>query len=200
MTLEYTVAFMPETPEHGPSDHSRDAGEDAPEALLEEAVERRQSIVTAAQHGLRLDKLLVSMAGEFSRSHLQTLIEAGHVVVDGCAQTSASWKVQAGQAVAVDLVPTQESKAFRAESLPLRIVFEDAHLMVVDKLAGLVVHPAAGNWSGTLLNGLLAHHAGGGRLAARGHRPSSGQGHVGSDGRRQDAAGRDGAGATDRGP
>jgi 23S rRNA pseudouridine1911/1915/1917 synthase len=67
--------------------------------------------------------------------------------------------VLAGQQVVVDLVPTPESRAFRAEALPLNIVFEDEHLMVINKPAGLVVHPAAGNWSGTLLNGVLAHHA-----------------------------------------
>jgi 23S rRNA pseudouridine1911/1915/1917 synthase len=57
-------------------------------------------------------------------------------------------------------VPTEESRAFTPQPLPLDIMFEDEHLMVIHKPAGLVVHPAPGNWSGTLLNGLLAHHAG----------------------------------------
>jgi 23S rRNA pseudouridine1911/1915/1917 synthase len=61
--------------------------------------------------------------------------------------------------VRVELVPTAESLAFRPEPIALSLVYEDAHLLVVDKPAGLVVHPAAGHWSGTLLNGLLAHHA-----------------------------------------
>ncbi|HJV61189.1 MAG TPA: RluA family pseudouridine synthase, partial [Albitalea sp.] len=69
-----------------------------------------------------------------------------------------SRKVSAGQRIVVELMPTPESQAFRPEDVPLQIVFEDDELIVVDKPAGLVVHPAAGNWSGTLLNGLLAHH------------------------------------------
>ena len=121
--------------------------------------ERREAAVPAALHGQRLDKAVVAMAGEFSRTHLQGLIEQGHVSVDGVAARSASRKVRAGERVVVDLVPTEESRAFRPEALPIAIVFEDAHLLVVDKAAGMVVHPAAGNWSGTLLNALLAHHA-----------------------------------------
>ena len=98
------------------------------------------------------------MAPEFSRSHLQTLIEGGHVRVGGQRATAASRKVRAGEHVEVELVPTAESRAFRPEPIGLRIVFEDEHLVVIDKPAGLVVHPAAGNWTGTLLNGLLARY------------------------------------------
>jgi 23S rRNA pseudouridine1911/1915/1917 synthase len=122
--------------------------------------ERRVAIVPPALHGQRLDKVVVTMAGEFSRNHLQGLIEAGHVSVDGAASRTASRKVLAGQRVEVELVPTAESRAFRPEALPLAVVFEDPHLLVIDKAAGMVVHPAAGNWSGTLLNALLAHHRG----------------------------------------
>lgn len=122
--------------------------------------EKRASIVAAAWHGWRLDKALVAVAGEFSRSHLQTLIEQGHVKLDGQVADGASRKVRAGQALEIELVPTAQSRAFRAEAMTLSVVFEDEHLLVVDKPAGLVVHPAAGNWSGTLLNGVLAHHPG----------------------------------------
>jgi len=122
------------------------------------AVERRESMVPTALHGQRLDKAVVAMADEFSRNHLQGLIEQGHVRVDGVVVGTASRKVLAGQSIAVELVPTAESRAFRPEALALTVVFEDAHLLVVDKAAGMVVHPAAGNWSGTLLNALLAHH------------------------------------------
>ena len=122
-------------------------------------VERRTSVADAAMHGLRLDKALVGIAPEFSRSHLQGLIESGHVQLDGVAVTLASRRLRAGQRIEVELVPTAESRAFRAEPMVLPIVHEDAHLLVIDKPAGLVVHPAAGHWSGTLLNGLLAHHA-----------------------------------------
>lgn len=121
-------------------------------------VEHRAAPLPAGLHGQRLDKALVVMAGEFSRNHLQGLVEKGHVSIDGAVARSASRKVLAGQVIAVDLVPTAESQAFRPEDLPLRLVFEDDDVLVVDKAAGMVVHPAAGNWSGTLLNALLAYH------------------------------------------
>ena len=124
----------------------------------ESEVERRRSIVPAALHGQRLDKAVVAFVSEFSRNYLQGLIESGHAQVDGRVVDTASRKVSAGQALEIELVPTAESRAFVAEALPLRIVFEDDHVLVVDKAAGMVVHPAAGNWSGTLLNALLAHH------------------------------------------
>ena len=122
------------------------------------APETREARVPERLHGQRLDKVLVAMAGEFSRSHLQGLIELGHVRVDAAVAGSASRKVLAGQQVSIDLVPTAESRAFRPEALALDIVHEDEHVIVLDKAAGVVVHPAAGNWSGTVLNGLLAHH------------------------------------------
>jgi 23S rRNA pseudouridine1911/1915/1917 synthase len=125
----------------------------------DDAPERRTTLVPAQLHGTRLDKVLVTMAEEFSRNHLQSLIDDGHVQIDGVTAKSASRKVTAGQRIDIELVPTAESRAFKAEPIALPIVFEDDHLLVIDKPAGLVVHPAAGNWSGTLLNGLLAHHA-----------------------------------------
>ena len=134
----------------------------------EAAYEWRQGAVDADGHGERLDKLLVRLAPEFSRSHLQGLVAGGHVQVDGKAVTVAARKLRAGQRVRVELVPTAQSLAFRPEPMALAIVHEDEHLLVVDKPAGLVVHPAAGNWSGTLLNGLLAHHAEAARLPRAG--------------------------------
>jgi 23S rRNA pseudouridine1911/1915/1917 synthase len=132
----------------------------APDAEVDDdAVEVRERRVDAALHGLRLDKALVALAPEFSRSHLQGLIERGHVALDGQQQGSASRAVRAGQHLRIALVPTAESRAFRPEPMALAVLFEDASLLVIDKPAGLVVHPAAGHWSGTLLNGLLAHHA-----------------------------------------
>ena len=130
--------------------------------------EVREAQVARDQHLLRLDKALVSLAPEFSRSWLQQLIDRGHVQVDGQVQTSAARKLKAGQHLRLALVPTAESQAFRPEAMALPIVHEDAHLLVIDKPAGLVVHPAAGLWSGTLLNGLLAHHAGASALPRAG--------------------------------
>jgi len=134
----------------------------------ESEVERRRSIVPAELHGQRLDKAVVAFVPEFSRNHLQGLIEGGHVQLDGRVVGTASRKVGAGQVIEIDLVPTAESRAFVAQVLPLRIVFEDEHVLVVDKAAGMVVHPAAGNWSGTLLNALLAHHRGAASLPRAG--------------------------------
>ncbi len=138
---------------------SPDAQEDAHDVGTE-APERREAEAGAAEQGLRLDKWLVQLAPEFSRNHLQGLIDRGCVQLDGQVATQASRKVRLGQRLLLELVPTEEALAFRAEAMPLDIVFEDEHLLVVHKPAGLVVHPAAGNWSGTLMNGLLAHHAG----------------------------------------
>jgi 23S rRNA pseudouridine1911/1915/1917 synthase len=116
-------------------------------------------VLGADGHGERLDKQLVRLATEFSRSHLQGLIERGHVWLDGRTCTKAATRLRVGQTIAVELVPTDESRAFVAQPMVLDILHEDADLLVINKPVGLVVHPAPGNWSGTLLNGLLAHHA-----------------------------------------
>ena len=140
----------------------------APEAqpALEDALdagpdaELRLFAIGPAHHGERLDRALVALVPEFSRSYLQQLIEAGAVTLDGQAATRSSQRVKAGDAGEIELRPTPQSRAFRPEPMPLAIVFEDDHLLVIDKPAGLVVHPAPGNWSGTLLNGLLARDSG----------------------------------------
>ncbi len=138
----------------------------APDATVD--AELRQAAVRSDQHGLRLDKALVGLAPEFSRSWLQQLIDRGHVQVDGQVQTTAARKLRAGQQLQVALVPTAESLAFRPEPMAIAVVYEDAHLLVVDKPVGLVVHPAPGHWQGTLLNGLLAHHPGAAALPRAG--------------------------------
>jgi 23S rRNA pseudouridine1911/1915/1917 synthase len=133
--------------------------DDEPDADAAPEHERRAAPVAAALHGQRLDKALVTLAPEFSRGHLQALIERGHVKVQGRVATLPARRVKAGEAVEVELVPTDESRAFTPQAMALDVVFEDEQLLVLDKPAGLVVHPAPGHWSGTLLNGLLAHHA-----------------------------------------
>jgi len=139
----------------------RVGGQDDFEQEAEEGgdVERRTADVDAAGHGERLDRWLTTQAPEFSRNHLQALIERGCVLADGKPVTKPAHKLRAGQRIEIELQPTDESRAFRAEAMALDCVYEDEHLLVVNKPAGLVVHPAAGNWSGTLMNGLLAHHA-----------------------------------------
>ncbi|MPM63655.1 Ribosomal large subunit pseudouridine synthase D [bioreactor metagenome] len=104
---------------------------------------------------IRLDKVLADCVPEFSRSYLQQLQAAGAVMLNGKLAAKPSLKVAAGDRLRVEMRPTQQSQAFKAEDLPIDVVYEDEHLLVVNKPAGLVVHPAAGNWSGTLLNALL---------------------------------------------
>ena len=123
-------------------------------------VEWRNAVVGLTLHGQRLDRALVDVAPEFSRSYLQQLIEAGLVAVNSQAVRKASYRVKAGDAVVIELRPTPQSQAFKAEDIPLVVVYEDEHILVIDKPPGLVVHPAPGNWSGTLLNALLAYDPG----------------------------------------
>ena len=120
------------------------------------AAEWREVSVPIELHAHRLDRALAVAVPEFSRSYLQQLILGGSVKVNGVEQTKAAAKVKAGDALAVELKPTPQSQAFKPESMPIDVVYEDDFLLVLNKPAGLVVHPAPGNWSGTLLNGLLA--------------------------------------------
>ncbi len=129
--------------------------EDAEDTAVE--AEWRTLSITAEQHGERLDRALAEGTPEFSRSYLQQLIEAGLVTLQGQPVRKPSQRVKAGDAVVIELRPTPQSQAFTPQAMPLHVIYQDAHLMVIDKPAGLVVHPAPGNWSGTLLNGLLAY-------------------------------------------
>ena len=119
--------------------------------------ELRQVQVPTQSHGSRLDKALAAHVPEFSRSYLQQLIEAGLVLVNSAEVRKVSAKVKAGDELHITLHPTPQSQAFKPETMALDIVYEDSFLRVINKPAGLVVHPAPGNWSGTLLNGLLAY-------------------------------------------
>jgi 23S rRNA pseudouridine1911/1915/1917 synthase len=118
--------------------------------------ELRPFAVDAALHGERLDRALAALVPELSRSYLQQLVEGGAVMLAGKPATRAAQKVKAGDTGTIELRPTPQSQAFRPEPIALDAVYEDPHVLVIDKPAGLVVHPAAGNWSGTILNGLLA--------------------------------------------
>ena len=148
------VQVLPSPDEDFPS-----MDEDAGAEPQGDAAEIRESEVQADGHGQRLDRWLVQLAPEFSRNHLQSLVERGCVTIDGQLVTKDSRKLLAGQRVRIELQPTEESRAFRAEPLDLDVIYEDEHLLVLNKAAGMVVHPAAGNWSGTVMNGLLARHA-----------------------------------------
>lgn len=120
-------------------------------------VEWRTVGVSAAQHGARLDRALADGVPEFSRNYLQQLIDAGLVSVNGRIVRKTSARVGVGDSLVIELKPTPQSQAFTPQAMPLEVVFQDEHILVINKPAGLVVHPAPGNWSGTLLNGLLAY-------------------------------------------
>jgi len=107
--------------------------------------------------GLRLDQALQRLMPEHSRSRLQNWIKEGLVTIENQA-TTAKLKVWGGEVVQIIPQTAPEESAFQAEDIALDIVYEDEHILVINKPAGLVVHPAAGNWEGTLLNALL-HHA-----------------------------------------
>lgn len=113
------------------------------------------SLLTVEQSGERLDHFLAARLPAFSRSRLQALVKSGHITLNG-AQTRSSAKLRAGDAVQVTEPPAQPTDV-AAQDIPLRVLFEDADLIVIDKPAGLVVHPAAGNPDGTLVNALLHH-------------------------------------------
>jgi 23S rRNA pseudouridine1911/1915/1917 synthase len=111
----------------------------------------------APEHGgERLDRFLAAAATNLSRTRVKSLIEAGHASVDGATVKDPSHPLRAGQTAGLRLPPPVDPAPL-GEHIPLEIVFEDDHLIVVDKPAGLVVHPAAGHESGTLVNALLAH-------------------------------------------
>ncbi len=123
-----------------------DTAGEGPEAVEVEADTPRE----------RLDRLLARRLPDLSRSRLKALIEAGQVRIGGRTMTDAAHRVNAGDVVALT-VPAPEDPTPQGEDIPLAIVHEDEALIVIDKPAGLVVHPAAGNWTGTLVNALIAH-------------------------------------------
>jgi 23S rRNA pseudouridine1911/1915/1917 synthase len=112
--------------------------------------------VPDALAGLRLDQALARMFPEHSRSRLQHWLREGRIRLD--ARTAEpKQKIRGGEAVEIRPQPRPEDAAFRAEHIALDVVHEDETVIVLNKSAGMVVHPASGNWRGTLLNALLAH-------------------------------------------
>ena len=116
-------------------------------------------VVDEARAGMRLDKALAALAPEFSRSRLQGLIQGGALTLNGLPCDDTSRKVNTGHVIELIVPPPEEAEP-EAENIPLDIVYEDDDLLVINKAAGMVVHPGAGNHSGTLVNALLHHCAG----------------------------------------
>lgn len=130
-----------------------------PETPDDNEVETRVLEIPTAMNGERLDRALAVLLPEFSRSYSQQMMGDGCVELLGPTPrvvTKAAAKVRMGERYQVTLRPTPQSQAFKPEPMDLQVVHEDEDLRVIFKPAGLVVHPAPGNWSGTLLNGLLA--------------------------------------------
>ena len=112
--------------------------------------------IAAGESAGRLDRLLAAHVAELSRTRLKALIEAGAVSVDGRTIRDPGYRVNSGAAILVAIPPAVPAKP-AAEPIPLKVIYEDADIIVIDKPKGLVVHPAAGNWTGTLVNALIAH-------------------------------------------
>ena len=136
---------------------SGSAGETGALATQESVPERLVLTAPENPERLRIDLILAQLVPQFSRARLQDWLEAGRVTADGAAAGAKTW-LKGGERIEIAAAPDPEQTAFAAEAIALDIVFEDTTILVLNKSAGLVVHPAAGNWSGTVLNGLL-HHA-----------------------------------------
>ena len=117
---------------------------------------RRRFSVDPALAGERLDKALVRWMPDISRTRLKQWVEDGAVRVNG-AVVRPRHELGTGDLVELEPQPAPDAKAYQPEPMSLAVLFEDADMLVIDKPPGLVVHPAAGHWSGTLLNGLLAY-------------------------------------------
>ncbi len=120
-------------------------------------MEEYSFLADAGAKGLRLDKLLVlNLPGNPSRSFIQRLIKDSGVLVNGGAR-KAHYIVREGERIEVRFPPPPSASGIKSEKIALDIIYEDADILVVNKPAGMVVHPAPGNWSGTLVNALVGH-------------------------------------------
>jgi 23S rRNA pseudouridine1911/1915/1917 synthase len=135
---------LPQTPDSNPIDYIDD------EDFI--ALEIPQDMA-----GERLDKVLATFLPDYSRNRLKTWVEAGAVTVDGKV-TKARYLLHGGESIKVFPQDMPEQFAFNPEDIALDVIYEDPSIIVINKPPGLVVHPAAGNWTGTLLNGLLSRY------------------------------------------
>ncbi|MCW8958798.1 MAG: 23S rRNA pseudouridine(1911/1915/1917) synthase RluD, partial [Gammaproteobacteria bacterium] len=124
----------------------------------EQAERHLQAEVPETQAGRRLDQVLAELFPDYSRSRLQQWVKEGDVTVDGNTMRPRD-KLLGGEQIALT-VRLEPDTTFEPEPIELDIVYEDEAILIINKPAGLVVHPAAGNWQGTLLNALLHHHPG----------------------------------------
>ena len=137
----HPILALPDSPENNTSDY---IDEDEIVAVF----------VPDSLAGERLDKVLAQLIPQHSRNRLKSWIEGGFVTIDGQAP-KIRYAAKAGDQILVVPQASDEEQAYVSEDIPLDIVYEDDEILVIHKPAGMVVHPAAGNWSGTLLNALL---------------------------------------------
>lgn len=128
------------------------------EELEQETDKKFSFVVSIEEDGERIDKVLSSRYPDFSRSRLKTVIEEGDVLVDGESVSKPKQKLLLGQQVDVTVKSRPEDCPFTPTPMDLDIVYEDDSILVINKPAGLVVHPATGHWNDTLVNGLLAYN------------------------------------------
>jgi len=126
---------------------------------MDRGVSTIEARITDAAHGQRIDKALAEVVADLSRERIKALMAAGHVHGSNGPVSDSARKVSAGQLFTITL-PAAVPLDTVAQDIPLVVAYEDDHLIIIDKPAGLVVHPAAGNLDGTLVNALLHHCAG----------------------------------------
>jgi len=113
-------------------------------------------VIASGEAGERLDRVLAARIEDLSRSRLKALILDGAVAIGGRTIRDPGYRVNSGETILLAVPPAEPAEP-QPENIPLNVVFEDDDLIVIDKPSGLVVHPAAGNWTGTLVNALIAH-------------------------------------------
>ncbi len=129
---------------------------DQPEETADSGLDSLRVIVPEELHRARLDKAIAVLCPQFSRTRLKGLIETGECIVNGKAATKPSEQVNSGDEILLSLPPIEDCIP-QAENIPLNIVYEDDSVIVINKPAGMVVHPAIGNENGTLVNAVLYH-------------------------------------------
>lgn len=155
-TMDLFLTFMIETKENDWGDYIEDC-----DAIPSETAnpDCRELQIPDEEAGVRLDKVLSALLPEYSRSRIQGWITQGAVTLDNVVCQDVRYKVCGGEAARVAVMPGPEEGAYSAEEgIAFDVLYEDSDIIVINKPAGLVVHPAAGHWSGTLLNGLLARY------------------------------------------
>ena len=133
-----------------------DSDDDLDEVVVAEVTTRHTMKVEAGDAGGRLDAVVAASIADLSRAAVQRLIEDGHVRVGGTTAVKAGARLRTGEVIDID-IPAAQPLEVVAEDIPLTVLFEDSDVIVIDKPAGLVVHPAPGHARGTLVNALLFH-------------------------------------------